>query len=172
MEARRGPLSLTHDQVAELQETFNLFDLAGEGVIEMPRVKAFMLKLTPGLTKDLYARVISDAKLEGTDAINFAQFFLIVSTIGTVLPHSGKYNLDQLREVFEAFDPRHNGYIDLNHFMQIMLEEGEPLSQVEGKELILHLHRFGCLRKGEVNYRKFMSKVFSSDPAKVFSSSP
>ncbi|ORC89433.1 ATP-binding protein cassette, sub-family E, member 1 [Trypanosoma theileri] len=171
MESKRAPRILTHDEVAEIQEAFCLFDRAGEGYIEMPRVKELMLKLTPGLTEELYLRVVSEAKLENRDTINFPQFFLIISTIPTVLPHNDNYGVDQMADVFAMYDPNRTGHIELNRFLQIMLEEGEPLSQAEGKELMLHLQRFGCLRKGNVSYHKFISKIVKCNSSGMFSRS-
>ncbi|ESL09524.1 hypothetical protein TRSC58_02753 [Trypanosoma rangeli SC58] len=151
---------ITHDQVAELYELFRHFDGAGEGLLEMSRVKDFFLQIAPGFAEDVYAPVLLETNLDNVQEITFAQFFLIFATMSTRLPRNGDYEIEQLKEVFAAFDPERTGYIEVNRFIQIMLEEGKPLSAFEGKELFLQLHYYGCLRKGKVNYGDFLSRIF------------
>ncbi|EAN81397.1 hypothetical protein, conserved [Trypanosoma cruzi] len=159
---------VTHDQAAELYEIFCQFDCAGEGVLEMSRVKEFLLEILPGLTEDIYLSVILDANLHNAEEITFAQFFLVFFNISARMPCNGKYELEQLKEVFAAFDPECTGYIEINRFMQIMLEEGNPISSFEGRELLLQIRYFGCAHKGKVNYVKFLSIIFVRGVSNLF----
>ncbi|RNF17622.1 ATP-binding protein cassette, sub-family E, member 1 [Trypanosoma conorhini] len=153
---------ITHDQVAELHELFRHFDGAGEGVLEMSRIKEFFFQMGPEFAEEVFVPVVLDANLDKVEEITFAQFFLIFLNISGRMPSNGNYELEQLKEVFAAFDPECTGYIEVNRFMQIMLEEGKPISSFEGKELLLQLRYFGCMRKGKVNYGKFLSRIFVS----------
>ncbi|RNF04833.1 ATP-binding protein cassette, sub-family E, member 1 [Trypanosoma rangeli] len=171
MKPRRLTKSITHDQVAELHELFRHFDGAGEGLLEMSRVRDFFLQIAPGFVEDVYVPVIVEMNLDSVQEITFAQFFLIFATMSTRLPRKGDYEIEQLKEVFAVFDPERTGYIEVNRFIQIMLEEGEPLSSFEGKELFLQLRYYGCLRKGKVNYGEFLSRIFRySTPNILFAS--
>ncbi|EAN77593.1 EF-hand domain containing protein, putative [Trypanosoma equiperdum] len=161
--------TLTHDVVSDLQEAFRLFDSADEGVIAMSRVRSLAFSLVPKLNEGMFSRVLSTTKLEGCDVINFPQFVVLFSTLSDVSTRAENFGVDELVEVFSHYDTNRTGYIDLNCFLQIMMEEGELLSAVEGSELVLHLRRFGCVHLNKVNYCKFVQRLVDSSLLNPFS---
>ncbi|RUP46370.1 calmodulin 5 [Jimgerdemannia flammicorona] len=142
---------LTHAQLAELKETFRLFDKNHDGSISLLELKAVMesMKLRP--TSEELQQMMEEADRNGNGSIDFNEFAVMMAP--TLRPNDVS---DELREAFAVFDKDGSGKISARELKQAMATLGDRLSDDEVKEIIKEVDWDG---DGMVSYEEFVAMM-------------
>lgn len=79
MPPARGEKGLSQDQIEEIQEAFNLFDVDSSGSIDYKELKAAMKALGINVKKEELRKMITDVDADGSGQIEFPEFLTMMS---------------------------------------------------------------------------------------------
>lgn len=79
MAPQRGEKGLSQDQIEEIQEAFNLFDVDSSGSIDYKELKAAMKALGIMVKKEELRKMITDVDADGSGQIEFPEFLTMMS---------------------------------------------------------------------------------------------
>uniref|UniRef100_A0A0B6Y5I1 EF-hand domain-containing protein n=1 Tax=Arion vulgaris TaxID=1028688 RepID=A0A0B6Y5I1_9EUPU len=142
----------SEDDIAEFQETFNVFDARGDGKIAAAQLGDVLRALGQNPTE----QEIKKCGFSGNpDArISFETFFPILQT---VCKNTIKATFNDFVEGLRVFDKEQNGYIASADIRHVLTSLGEKLSDDEISELL-----FGHEdSQGNVPYEELIKVVMS-----------
>merc|ERR1719181_689681 len=93
-----GP-SLSNEQIAEIQEAFNIFDVDSSGSIDYRELKAAMKALGVVVKKEELKKMITDVDADGSGSVEFPEFLSMM----TAKMSAGDTKEDVVK-VFAMFD--------------------------------------------------------------------
>lgn len=143
---------LTDDQIAEYQETFNLFDNKGDGKIFAHQLGEVLRSVGQNPTE---AEVKKCGFHQDPDKrITFEQFLPVLATVSK---NRAPPVVDDFIEGFRVFDKEQNGFIHSAELRHLLTNLGERLSDEEVNELLQGQED----SHGNVNYEEFVKTVLS-----------
>jgi centrin-2/centrin-1 len=145
---------LSHKQITEIKQAFDLFDTAGTGTIQPKdlRVSLRALGFDPG-HEEIDRLVGSNSS---TGLIDFHQFLDIIIT-----KVSEKDNPEDIHRAFSMIDSKHTGVITLEMMQEVIEDLGEEMTEEEIAKMI-RVAQMGtkeekAARKLEVTWSEFKS---------------
>ena len=140
---------LTPDQLIEIKEAFDIFDVDRSGSIDAQELRTAMRAMGFDVSKAEVAEIIKEKDFEGLGSIKFETFREIVSK-----EISKRDPLKEIQRVFHLFDDDHDGYINLKNLKRVARELGENMTEEELKDMI---DRFDTDKDGKINLNEFIS---------------
>jgi len=114
------------EQIADLKEAFAMFDIDGNGTIELAELQQVMHKLGQSPTKAELQEMIQSVDDNGDGEIDFDEFLILMkSRIGSVDAE------EELKEAFRVFDTDDSGEIDKKELKRLMKKLGQKLTDSE-----------------------------------------
>jgi len=143
---------LTEDQVAEYQETFNLFDNRGDGKIYTHQVGEVLRAMGQNPT-EVEVRKCGDSQ-DPDYRMSFEQFLPILQTVSRNRDTS---TFENFVEGFRVFDKEQNGSMSSAELRHLLVSLGERLSDDEVNELFVGQED----THGNINYEEFVKMVMN-----------
>lgn len=142
---------LTEDEVADLKEAFAMFDINGDGTIELNEIRQVMRKLGQNPTEDELKEMISTVDDNDDHEIDFEEFLVLMKS-RTVVDDPEK----ELKDAFAVFDSDGNGAIDRKELKRLMKKLGQALTEAEVDAMMEQVDSNG---DGEISYDEFKAMM-------------
>jgi len=144
---------LTEEEVADLKEAFAMFDINGDGTIELNELQQVMRKLGQNPTEAELIEMINTVDDNGDHEIDFEEFLILMkSRIGERDPEK------ELKDAFAVFDTDKNGSIDRKELKRLMKKLGQALSEAELDAMMDEVDTNG---DGEISFAEFKAMMES-----------
>ena len=141
---------LSEQEICELHEAFNIFDIDSDGSIETSQLGMLMNALKQYPTKEELNNIIKETDIEHTNQIYFNQFLKIMAKrIKDTKDDEDKY----LKSLFLSLDRNKNGLISIHEIRYIVTHSSENLSDKEIEFLMKEADTDG---DGYISYEEFM----------------
>ena len=122
---------MSEEEVQEIKEAFDLFDLDGEGTIDPKELKIAMQSLGVEAKNQTIYQMIADIDADGNGAIDFEEFLsLMTARVGE------KDSKEDIEKVFKLFDDERTGCITIKNLRRVAKELGEAMDDNELNEMI------------------------------------
>ena len=142
------PRSLSEEQVYEIREAFDLFDIDGTGRIDPSELLLALNTFGYDSARDDIKRVIEKIAKVKKPSIDFNDFLKLVnSTLQSRDP------LEEIDKAFARFDDDSTNSISFRNLKRVSLELGEQLTDDELREMIKAADEDG---DGEIGRDEFM----------------
>lgn len=138
---------LTVDEVEEIKEAFDLFDIDGSGLVDPKELKAAILSLGFEARNQTIYQMLLDLDQHTSRPIDFEEFVDLMTA-----RLSDRCTRDDCAKVFRLFDTEQKGSINVSNLRRIAKELGEAISAEELQEMILRADSNG---DGEVTLNDF-----------------
>ncbi|TFJ88573.1 hypothetical protein NSK_000147 [Nannochloropsis salina CCMP1776] len=142
---------LTDEEIEEIREAFNLFDLQGSGTIDVRELKQAMQSLGFDSKNHTIYQMIADMESDNASSesnnIDFDEFLHMMT-----VKMSDKESKEDIEKVFNMFDDKGKGSISFKDLKRVAKELGENMSDAELKEMI---QRADADQDGEVSFEDF-----------------
>jgi len=139
---------LSAEQVAELKQCFNEFDIDGGGTINTRELGYAMRAMGMNPTEAELLDLINEYDTDGSGQIEFEEFCnMMAHKMGTVNDE------DMIRMAFRVLDKDGTGTINSKAFKHLMTHIGDKLSEEEVDSLIQEADKDG---DGVLNYEEFV----------------
>ncbi|KAG5451035.1 Myosin-2 essential light chain [Clonorchis sinensis] len=148
---RRLLRNLSEDFMEEAREVFSLYDLEGDGRVELKNIGKTLRALGLNPREADVKRVCTDLG----DRISFEMFIPIYQTLAK---EEQKTDREVFIEAFRIFDKDSNGMISAAELRHLMCGLGEALTDYECDQLVSGLED----SKGLVPYEAFVQRVLGS----------
>mmetsp|Transcript_6793 Transcript_6793/g.16324 ORF Transcript_6793/g.16324 Transcript_6793/m.16324 type:complete len:223 (+) Transcript_6793:156-824(+) len=149
---------LTEDEVADLKEAFAMFDINGDGTIELHEIRQVMRKLGQNPTDKELNEMISTVDSDGDKEIDFEEFLILMKSRTETDPKDPD---KELRDAFAVFDTDGSGSIDKKELKRLMKKLGQALTEAEVDAMMEEVDSNG---DGEISYEEFKSMMVSKRP--------
>ncbi|EPS74121.1 hypothetical protein M569_00632, partial [Genlisea aurea] len=139
------------EQVQQLRDIFNRFDMDGDGSLTQLELAALLRSLGLKPTGDQINDLLANIDANGNGSIEFDEL------VTAILPDVNEQiliNQEQLLEVFRSFDRDGNGYITAAELAKQMAKMGQPLTYRELSEMIAEADANG---DGVISFNEFAS---------------
>ena len=141
---------LSEQEICELHEAFNIFDIDSDGSIEASQLGMLMNALKQYPTQEELNQIIKETDIDNTNQIYFNQFLKIMAKrIKDTKDDEDKY----LKSLFLSLDRNNNGLISIHEIRYIVTHSGENLSEKEIEFLMKEADTDG---DGYISYEEFM----------------
>ena len=147
---------LTKDQVNEIEEAFNIFDIDKSGTIQEEELKTALRALGFDLSKKERADIMKEKDPKGNHELKKEEFFDVCAKLV-----SRRDPLKEIKRLFLLFSSDHE-FITKKDLKKISKELGEDMSDAEIEEMIT---RFDSDKDGKINEAEFIAIM---DPAKKY----
>ena len=142
---------LSEEEICELREAFNIFDVNSEGTIDKDKLILLLFSLKQYPTKEELEETMKSQGLDKLDQINFDQFLKIMGK----RMNTKKVDEDiYLRNLFDSMDRNKNGMISIHEIRFIILHSNEDISE---KELELLMNNVDSDNDGLISFEEFLS---------------
>mmetsp|Transcript_12701 Transcript_12701/g.21548 ORF Transcript_12701/g.21548 Transcript_12701/m.21548 type:complete len:171 (-) Transcript_12701:282-794(-) len=146
---------LSQDEIDDLKEAFNMFDVDGGGSISKEELKGVMKKLGSDPTDDEIQAMINSVDDNGDGEIDFDEFLVLMSA----KKKNGKDDPDkELKDAFKVFDADGSGTISRAELQKLMKSLGQNLSDAE---LGAMMDEVDTDKSGEIDFAEFKSMMMS-----------
>ena len=107
---------ISEQEICELHEAFNLFDINSEGFIPVNKLSSLLFSLKQYLTKEELKDILKSEGLDNLENINFNQFLKIFGKkVYNKITDEDAY----LKNVFDSMDSNNNGLISIHEIIYI-----------------------------------------------------
>ena len=142
---------LSEEEICELREAFNIFDVNSEGTIDKDKLILLLFSLKQYPTKEELEETMKSQGLDKLDQINFDQFLKIMGK----RMNTKKVDEDiYFRNLFDSMDRNKNGMISIHEIRFIILHSNEDISE---KELELLMNNVDSDNDGLISFEEFLS---------------
>ena len=142
---------LSEEEICELREAFNIFDVNSEGTIDKDKLILLLFSLKQYPTKEELEETMKSLGLDKLDQINFDQFLKIIGKrVNTKKIDEDVY----FRNLFDSMDRNKNGMISIHEIRYIILHSNEDISE---KELELLMNNVDSDNDGLISFEEFLS---------------
>ena len=129
-QAQKG---LSHEQMEEIKEAFDLFDVDHSGSIDYKELKAAMKALGVKVDKDELRKMITDVDEDGSGSVELPEFITMMTA-----KMSDSDSREEIEKVFKMFDVDNKGKIDIKDFKRICKELGENMTEDQMASMFEH----------------------------------
>merc|ERR1711918_62874 len=126
-----GKNQLSEKQIAEMRESFDLFDSDGGGTIDINELGTAMEALGFQPKKGEIKKMVDDLDKDGDGTIDWNEFMILM---GGKL--SDKDMKDDMVKAFKLFDTEGNGKISFKNLKAVAEELGESMSDADLKGMM------------------------------------
>ncbi|CAH1973574.1 unnamed protein product [Acanthoscelides obtectus] len=140
--------NLTEDELAELRETFSMFDKQGVGYITTEELGNVMRAMGQNPTEAELQDMIDEVDQDGNGVIDFEEFCSMMVT-----KYKTKFSEEDIKQAFNVLDTDGKGYITPLELKQVLVSLGEKYSDDDVKEMIKAADFDG---DGRVSYDDFL----------------
>ncbi|KAK3578505.1 hypothetical protein CHS0354_007756 [Potamilus streckersoni] len=144
---------LTEEEIAEINEAFNMFDKDGDGKITTKELGEVMRSLGRDPTNAELEDMISEVDIDGNGTIDRKEF---LDMMARKIKNTDKEKA--LRQAFNMFDKDGNGFITPAELRQVMGNLGEKLTDEEVDEMIKEADMDGDGRVNYIEFTRMMTK--------------
>ncbi|XP_017004332.1 uncharacterized protein [Drosophila takahashii] len=146
-------IELTNEQVEELKDAFDRFDLDSNGTLSATEMRLALISVGHEITEaELYDLIRSVAEREGQE-LDLSQFMRMLAPRMALVDHD-----DTLGRTFNLIDRDHDGYVSGQDVRAIMLIMGEVVTDEEIKDICRAVDMDG---DGRISLRDFISFMHS-----------
>jgi len=145
---------MSEEQVAELKQAFNEFDVDGGGTINTTELGYAMRAMGMNPTEQELLDLINEYDTDGSGMIEFPEFCNMMSDKMNAVNDE-----DMIRMAFRVLDKYGTGTISSKSFKHLMTHIGDKLSEAEVEEMIAEADKDG---DGTLNYEEFV-KMLTTD---------
>jgi len=146
-------LGMTQQEIDEYQEVFGMFDINGDGAIEMGELKLVMMQLGQNPAEEDLIEMMKLVDTNGDGEIDFNEFLVMMT-----LRSEERDTEAELRESFKLFDLDGNGTISREELTIIMKHLGQALTDEEINAMI---DEVDINRDGEIDFDEFQALMVS-----------
>ena len=141
---------LSEQEICELHELFNIFDIDSDGSIEASQLGMLMNALKQYPTQEELNQIIKETDIDNTNQIYFNQFLKIMAKrIKDTKDDEDKY----LKSLFLSLDRNNNGLISIHEIRYIVTHSSENLSE---KDIEIIMKEADTDGDGYISYEEFM----------------
>uniref|UniRef100_A0A1I8GGL5 Calmodulin n=1 Tax=Macrostomum lignano TaxID=282301 RepID=A0A1I8GGL5_9PLAT len=136
--------NLTPSQLADIRESFKLFDKNGDGFISAEELEEAMKTLGQNPSAEELQDIMRQVDRDGNGSIDFDEFVHMMSERVISEEAMRQHRREkQLRRAFAVFDKDNNGLIDLADLRSVMESQGQVLSDEELSDMIKEADKNG-----------------------------
>ena len=139
--------SLTNKQVAEIRETFALFDKQGTGSVTIEQMAIIFRALGQTPTEAEMENIKAEADPEGLGTVEYAEFLSIYARF-----QKDPVTETELLSAFDELDDKKMGNITVKKLRHLLSTCREPISDEEVRKLIKVAKPDA---EGNINYKAF-----------------
>lgn len=143
---------LSVDQIAELRESFVLFDKDGDGSITIAELAEVFHSIGQNVPMTEIHEMISKADLDANGVVDFPEFLTLVAD----RINSAEENENDLLETFRFYDINSTGYISASNIQFAMGRMGCRMTPEEADEMIREADLDGDGRLSYLEFRRVM----------------
>ena len=151
----KGERGLSHEQMEEIKEAFDLFDVDHSGSIDYKELKAAMKALGVKVDKNELRKMIQDVDADNSGSVELPEFI----TMMTAKMSDGD-SKEEVEKVFKMFDKSNTGKIEFGDFKKICKELGENMTEQQMHSMFDHAD--GGM-KGYVSFDDFFKLMKKKD---------
>ena len=144
---------LSEDQLAELKESFKLFDKDSDNMINIEDLKIVMRSLGYHLSEAELKDMLSEVDSDGTETIDFVEF---IAFLARKCKEENKE--EEMTEVFALFDKDCDKKISPQDLKLTMVAAGEQISDAEIEDIF---KEYAIDKKEYLNYEEFVKFMFA-----------
>ncbi|KAM9685390.1 LOW QUALITY PROTEIN: calmodulin-like protein 6 [Trichechus inunguis] len=142
---------LTAERIKEYKGVFEMLDKEGNGEVKTGELEQLMSLLGINPTKSELASMAKDVDRDNKGFFNCDGFLVLMG-----IYHKKAQNQEsELRAAF-VFDKESKGYIDRNTLKYVLMNAGEPLSEVEAQQMMKEADKDG---NGTIDYKEFVAMM-------------
>ncbi len=139
---------LSADEVEEIKEAFDIFDVDQSGAISVSELLNAMRSLGFDTKNPAIFKMISDMDEDGSGEIEFDEFLDMMTA-----KMQERDPKEEMMKAFRLFDDDETGKISFRNLKRVAKELGENMTDEEIQEMIDEADRDG---DGEINMEEFM----------------
>lgn len=155
MDAKAAYRKLSEDQIKEIKEAFELFDLDGSGLINPQELYLTLCTFGYENAKDEIKKIIEEIGNIKDRYIDFTEFLKITNSILL-----NRDSASDMKKAFARFDDDSTNEITFRNLKRISLELGEQLTDEELAEMVKAADFDG---DGVVNFEDFKKLMEKND---------
>merc|ERR1712100_158101 len=144
---------LTHEQVEEFRESFDIFDTDGSGEIDAPELRELLRAFGQNATDEEVQKMIDEVDIDKTGTITFDEFVVMI-----VLRMEDAMMSDQaqVRQAFDVFDMDKTGLITTTELQRALNKRvnGGYITAKEADDMIKAADKDG---DGAVDFEEFVA---------------
>ena len=141
---------LSEQEICELHEAFNIFDIDSDGSIEASQLGMLMNALKQYPTQEELNQIIKETDIDNTNQIYFNQFLKIMAKrIKDTKDDEDKY----LKSLFLSLDRNNNGLISIHEIRYIVTHSTENISESDIETIMKEADTDG---DGLISFEEFM----------------
>ena len=107
------------EQIEEIKEAFNIFDVDSSGSIDYKELKAAMKALGVAVKKDELRKMITDVDADGSGSVEFPEFLQMMTA-----KMSEKDSREEILKAFRLFDDDETGKISFKNLKRVAQTQG------------------------------------------------
>ena len=142
---------LSEQEICELHEAFNIFDIDSDGSITTKQLLLLMKALKQNLSKKELENVLNEYNIEKDGQIYFNQFLKIMAKrLKNIKEDEDKY----LKSLFASLDRNNNGLISIHEIRYIVTHSSENISESDIEIIMKEADTDG---DGLISFEEFMT---------------
>ncbi|CAF3203386.1 unnamed protein product [Rotaria socialis] len=145
---------VSEEQIVVYEESFSLLDKDGDGNISNYEIRSLMSSLGYSTSLEDISSVISKIDVDGDGTVDFNEFLTIMRQGGS----KGESDIE-LRQIFDIFDKKTDGFIDKDELYDLLVKLGEHITDEDVIEMIEEADCFD--NDGKVSYEEFKAILHS-----------
>lgn len=149
------PRSLNEEQVKEIKDAFDLFDIDGSGRIDPKEICVSLLTLGIDNARDEIKNIFNELDKTTKPSLDFNDFLKLINR--TLLDRDP---VEEIEKAFLRFDDDATGKISFRNLKRVALELGEQLDDQEIKEMI---KAADADQDGEIGKDEFIKLMQNAD---------
>ena len=158
MPAPKQSAGVSQEQIEEIKEAFNIFDVDSSGSIDYRELKAAMKALGIKVDKAELKKMITDVDEDGSGEIELPEFIQMMTA-----KMGDSDTREEIEKVFKMFDTSGKGKIEFIDFKRICKELGESMTEDQQQSMFDHADAGG---KGYVSFDDFFKLMKKKDKSK------
>jgi len=144
---------LSESQIAEIKEAFSIFDCNGNGTISASEIKSVLKSIEKEPTDEEIHRLLREANKSGTGELTYLEFQEMMRNQLLIDDEP-----EDVKHVFQIFDPKSKGYMDTEEFRRVLTTIGEVLTEEEVNEILSVVDREST---GKIPFNDFVKRMCS-----------
>lgn len=147
-------VSLSDEELNQLKEAFDLFDVDGSGIIETEEIGRALEDSNLERRNPVVFRLINELK-DVNGAIDFDSFVnTLINKLGDTKSRYG------IRKIFELYDADDSGTVNFEKLKAIAKELGESMNDEELEDMLHFIHiQNGTESNTEISFEEFYNVV-------------
>mmetsp|Transcript_8714 Transcript_8714/g.20383 ORF Transcript_8714/g.20383 Transcript_8714/m.20383 type:complete len:219 (+) Transcript_8714:1-657(+) len=143
--------NLTEDQLQEVREAFDMFDVDGSGTVDVRELKIAMRALGFPVQKREVLAMVEGMGKGRDDVVDYEEFLQVMS-----IKMATRDSRSEISKVFRLFDEDQTGRISFDNLKRVIEMVGESISDAEIEDMITEADRDGDGEIGEADFYRVM----------------